>query len=181
MAAALCLLGVACSVSSGIDPVTTTSVATPSPTTTTAVPTPDAPSLSTLTPSGVPPQLAQLDIREVAVGDRTMRLAIADSSDLRETGLMGVTDLGDLDGMLFVWDRDTDGEFWMKNTIIPLDIVWFDADGLPVGRRSMVPCEADPCPTYGPGGGTAYRYAIEANPGDLAWVTADMVLNLERP
>ncbi len=108
-----------------------------------------------------------------------MRLAIADSPGLRATGLMGVTDLGDLDGMLFYWRHDAAGGFWMKNTLIPLDIVWFSIDGLPVGRASMVPCESDPCPSYSPGDGADYRYAIEANPGDLDWITDQTVLTYE--
>lgn len=105
-----------------------------------------------------------------------MRLAIADSPSLRATGLMGVSDLGDLDGMLFYWRHNAEGGFWMKNTLIPLDIVWFNMDGLPVGRASMVPCESDPCPSYSPGDGLEYRYAIEANPGDLDWVTDDTTI-----
>jgi uncharacterized membrane protein (UPF0127 family) len=119
----------------------------------------------------IPPQLEDSEFREVSVGDRELLLAIADSPGLRATGLMGVEDLGDLDGMLFFWRHEALGGFWMKDTLIPLDIVWFDADGAMVGRASMVPCTATPCPRYEPDGDADYRYAIEANPGDLDWVT----------
>ncbi len=119
----------------------------------------------------IPPQLVDSELRDVLVGDRELLLAIADSPGLRATGLMGVEDLGDLDGMLFYWRHEASGGFWMKDTLIPLDIVWFDVEGAMVGRASMVPCTTDPCRTYEPGGDVDYRYAIEANPGDLDWVT----------
>ena len=89
---------------------------------------------------------------------------------------MGVTDLGGLDGMLFVFPVDSDGGFWMKNTLIPLDIVFFTADGGFVDALTMAPCTEDPCPTYRPGG--SYRYALEAPAGDLAFVTPTSRLEL---
>ena len=121
----------------------------------------------------IPPQLEDSELREVAVGDMELLLAIADSPGLRATGLMGVEDLGDLDGMLFFWRHEASSGFWMKDTLIPLDIVWFDESGAFVGRASMVPCSESPCLRYVPGEGIDYRYAIEANPGDLDWVTED--------
>ena len=129
---------------------------------------------TTVVPSAelqIPPQLEDSELREVSVGERELRLAIADSPGLRATGLMGVEDLGDLDGMLFFWRHEASNGFWMKDTLIPLDIVWFDQSGAFVGRASMVPCITSTCPTYDPGEGIDYRYAIEANPGDLDWVT----------
>ena len=134
---------------------------------------------STSTAAGsieVPSQLEGFAIADVAVGDRMLLLAIADSPDLRGQGLMGVTSLGDLDGMLFYWRHEASGGFWMKDTVIPLDIVWFLADGSFAGRASMVPCTADPCPTYSPGPGIDYRYAIEAPPGQLDWVDESTVI-----
>jgi hypothetical protein len=89
---------------------------------------------------------------------------------------MGVTDLGGLDGMLFVFQADSEGGFWMKNTLIPLDIAFFTADGGFVDALTMVPCVEDPCPTYRPDG--SYRYALEAPAGGLAFVTPTARLEL---
>lgn len=118
----------------------------------------------------VPEQLADHDLDMVVVGDRILLLAIADSPALRAEGLKQVTDLGDLDGMLFYWRHEASGTFWMKDTVIPLDIVWFNEDGTYAGRASMQPCTDDPCLEYSPDGDPDYRFAIEARPGDLDWV-----------
>ena len=123
----------------------------------------------------LPPQIADLDVQSVQVGDRMMLLAIADNPGLRRQGLMGVTDLGDLDGMLFFWRHDGDS-FWMKDTLIPLDIVWFNEDGTYKDRASMVPCTQDPCPRYQPADGLDFRFAIEAPTGALDWVGATTVI-----
>lgn len=136
----------------------------------TSVPTTVAAPATTSETLDVPEELADSDIDVVVVGDRTLLLAIADTPALRASGLMGVTDLGDLDGMLFYWRHEANGGFWMKDTVIPLDIVWFLEDGSYAGRASMVPCTDDPCPTYSPEGDPDYRYAIEARPGALDWV-----------
>lgn len=61
--------------------------------------------------------------------------------------------------MLFVFTRDTKGAFWMKNTRVPLRIVFFDASGKRVRQLTMTPCREDPCPLYFPG--RWYRFALE--------------------
>jgi uncharacterized membrane protein (UPF0127 family) len=127
----------------------------------------------------IPAQLTDHDLDLVVVGDRVLLLAIADSPVLRAQGLMGVEDLGDLDGMLFYWRHEASGGFWMKDTPIPLDIVWFNEDGSYAGRDSMTPCTAasdDDCPTYTPEGDPDFRFAIEARVGDLDWVDESTVI-----
>jgi uncharacterized protein len=63
------------------------------------------------------------------------------------------------DGMLFVFPEAASGGFWMKNTLVPLTIVFFDSRGKRVRRMSMVPCRRDPCAIYDPG--RSYRFALE--------------------
>jgi hypothetical protein len=119
--------------------------------------------------SDEPTGLDGFETSTITVDGRELIVAVAETPDQRSQGLMGVTDLGGLDGMLFVFQADSDGGFWMKNTLIPLDIVFFTADGGFVDALTMVPCVEDPCPTYRPDG--SYRYALEALTGDLAFVT----------
>jgi hypothetical protein len=113
---------------------------------------------------------------EISLDGRIWTVALADSSELRQQGLMFVEDLGDLNGMLFVFEQERTGAFWMKNTLIALDIVFFDDDGAFVGGLSMVPCEADPCPLYDVG--LPYRFALEAPAGDLVDLPDDARLDL---
>jgi uncharacterized membrane protein (UPF0127 family) len=86
----------------------------------------------------------------------------------RETGLMGRRDLGGYIGMAFVFPAAVTERFWMKDTLIPLDVAWFAADGRFVGEASMSPCPASTvsCPTYGPG--FSYTLALEVPRGGLA-------------
>lgn len=90
-------------------------------------------------------------------------LLVADDADERGRGLMFVTDpaLGGYDGMVFAYPEPVSGEFWMRDTRLPLTVTFVAADGRPVGTRTMEPCpdEAVSCPTYGPDG--PYRWAIE--------------------
>jgi len=68
------------------------------------------------------------------------------------------------DGMLFVFRAATAGGFWMKNTRVPLTIVFFDSRGKQVRKLVMTPCRADPCRVYDPG--RMYRYALELPEAD---------------
>ena len=68
------------------------------------------------------------------------------------------------DGMLFVFARATSGGFWMKNTLVPLTIVFFDTSGKQVRKLSMTPCRTASCKVYDPG--KMYRFALELRASD---------------
>jgi uncharacterized membrane protein (UPF0127 family) len=68
-------------------------------------------------------------------------------------GLMFRESLRPRAGMLFLFSQEPaiPHHFWMKNTMIPLDIIWIDANGKVVFvAANTPPCKADPCPMYGP-------------------------------
>ena len=75
-------------------------------------------------------------------------LWVAATGDQRARGLMYVTDLGGPDGMMFRYDSPHTSAFWMKNTVMPLSIAFFDQGGAYLDAFDMAPCSADPCPLY---------------------------------
>lgn len=91
-------------------------------------------------------------------------LLIADDNSERSYGLMYRPHMREELGMVFRWDADTSGGFWMKNTLIPLSIAFFDADGVILDILDMDPCTEDPCQIYDPDAQT-YRGALEVNQG----------------
>jgi uncharacterized protein len=93
----------------------------------------------------------------------SLRVEVADNDARREQGLMFRRRLAARTGMAFVWRRDVDGAFWMKNTQIPLSIAFYDARGRIVRILDLAPCTADPCPVYDPK--ATYRGALEVNRG----------------
>ena len=99
-------------------------------------------------------------------------LEVAVSEEEREMGLMFRDSLPPDAGMLFLFDRDGIWPFWMKNTFIPLDLIWLDDGGRVVEIKANVqPCYRDPCPSYKPkavasavlevNGGAAARHGVE--------------------
>ena len=91
---------------------------------------------------------------------------LADTPEQHARGLMDRTDLGKYDGMLFRFDAETSGAFYMKDTLLPLSIAWFDTRGLFVSAADMEPCPDDVgCPTYS--AAAPYRYALEVPKGGL--------------
>jgi len=138
-----------------------------------------APSTTTVPPLAptTTPMLPGFDTTTISIDDREMVVAVADTQETRSQGLMGVTELGGLDGMLFVFEADSEGGFWMKDTLIPLDIAFFTFDRIFVDKLTMVPCTTDDCPLYHATG--RYRYAIEAPEGDLGFVTEASMLRID--
>ena len=92
-----------------------------------------------------------------------MPVWVADTPALRQRGLMGRESLPPGAGMVFVFEADSSGGFWMKDTLIPLSIAFIDSSGEIVDMLDMEPCTADPCPVYTPD--AIYLYALEANLG----------------
>jgi len=80
-----------------------------------------------------------------------LRLELAQTPQEVADGLMYRPSLPADRGMLFVFPEERYPSFWMKNTLIPLDLVFLDSAGVVVDVvENAPPCAADPCPTYSP-------------------------------
>jgi len=105
---------------------------------------------------------------QISLAEQCLDVIVADETSERSQGLRGVESLAGFDGMLFVNPTDVESRFTMSTVIIPLDVGWYDADGVPVGTAEMDPCPTGTdaeCPTYGPD--ERYRYALETMSGGL--------------
>lgn len=79
-------------------------------------------------------------------------------------GLMRRARLDRNSGMLFVFQNSAPHSFWMKNTLIPLDMIWIDQTRKIIHIESHVPpCQSDPCPIYTPP--ASALYVLEVNGG----------------
>lgn len=105
-----------------------------------------------------------------------VKAEVADTAQSRERGLMYRTSLDAFSGMLFVFSNEAPQSFWMKNTTIPLDIIFADRDGIVVGLAAMAPCTADPCPKYS--SGVPVQYALEVPQGFIARHGVDEIWQL---
>ena len=107
-----------------------------------------------------------------AQGVRRFRVRIADDPAERERGLMFVSVLPEDEGMLFDFKEPSPRAFWMKNTLIPLDIIFIGADGRIINiAENTTPYSLEPVPSAGPalavleiGGGLSAELGIK--PGD---------------
>jgi uncharacterized membrane protein (UPF0127 family) len=91
-------------------------------------------------------------------------IELAEDDASREHGLMDRPEMAADHGMLFVFQDDIPRAFWMKNTKIPLDMMFFDAERHLVSvQHDVPPCTADPCPPYS--SGAPARYVLELNAG----------------
>ncbi|MGH3058284.1 MAG: DUF192 domain-containing protein, partial [Gaiellaceae bacterium] len=84
-------------------------------------------------------------------GEVEVAVEVADDDEERQVGLMNRESLPADAGMIFLFEEDASGGFWMKDTLIPLSIAFADAGGTIVRILDMEPCEADPCQIYDPG------------------------------
>jgi uncharacterized protein len=96
-----------------------------------------------------------------ASGTQRFSIEIADSEAERELGLMHREAMPSAAGMLFVYEKPTHAFFWMKDTLIPLDMIF--ADG--AGRVTRVHSNAVPQDLTAIDGGADVRYVLEINAG----------------
>jgi uncharacterized membrane protein (UPF0127 family) len=98
---------------------------------------------------------------------------LAATSGRRSRGLMGVGSLGEVAGMVFEWPETSVGSFWMKDTLISLEVAFIDTEGVVFAIFEMEPCAAEPCPTYKPE--TPYHLAFEWPAGALEVEVGDVI------
>lgn len=88
-------------------------------------------------------------------------IEIAENSAERNKGLMYRPYLPDSVGMLFIFEEAKDQAFWMKNTIIPLDIIYLGSDKKIISiSRNTKPYSEESIPSFGPA-----QYVLEVNAG----------------
>jgi len=92
-----------------------------------------------------------------------VNVEIADTPERRQRGLMFREALAEEQGMVFIFERTGFYPFWMKNTLIPLDMIWLDANRRIVTvAHSVPPCKQDPCPSYPPTADALYVVEVRS-------------------
>jgi hypothetical protein len=108
-----------------------------------------------------------LPVVDVRSGEVTLRMAVAADETAREFGLMCVTRLRPQAGMIFVFDDDGPQAFWMKRTLVPLDMVWVASDGTVRSVASGVPAATLQTPDDQVARRTGVgRYVLELHAGE---------------
>lgn len=102
--------------------------------------------------------LLTVRLTDPAGGTTDIPVEVALTPSEQQRGLMGRSTVAT--GMLFVFTDEQQRAFWMKNTLVPLDIAYFAASGAWVSSARMEPCVADPCPTYLSAGPAMYALEL---------------------
>jgi len=117
-------------------------------------------------------------ITQVCFNDECIKVDVAVTHEERAKGLQFRKSMERNEGMLFIFSSSIRQSFWMKNTFIPLDIIWMD------GRKRIVfiipnilPCETEQCSVYTPDADA--KYVLEVNAGvttELGLVVGDQAV-----
>lgn len=92
-----------------------------------------------------------------------VKVEIADDNEEREKGLMFREKLNENEGMLFVFEDESYRAFWMKNTLIPLDMIFINGNFEIVDIKNANPCREGQCVLYKPS--KPAKYVLEAGAG----------------
>ncbi|MGL5873860.1 MAG: DUF192 domain-containing protein [Xenococcaceae cyanobacterium] len=84
------------------------------------------------------------------MGGETIELEVAQTPQQQALGLMYRKSLADNRGMLFSFEEARIAQFWMKNCLIPLDMIFLKEGKIVEIVANAPPCQSNPCPVYGP-------------------------------
>ncbi len=97
----------------------------------------------------------------IYINNNEIKVEIADTQLEQQQGLMNREYLEEDSGMLFIFTEEEEKSFWMKNTLIPLDIIFIGEDYLINDIYSVSPCETDECELFS----ADAMYVLEVNKG----------------
>ncbi len=110
----------------------------------------------------------------ITIGGQTFETELADTPEKRIQGLMSRSSLDKNKGMLFSFEKEGFHAIWMKNTLLPLDIIWISKDQRVVDVQSLSPCTEDPCPSFRPR--SPAKFILEVNKGSFLGQIGNYVL-----
>ena len=114
----------------------------------------------------ISPSTPQNSTNAVCINGHCFYVELARTQAEIERGLMGRKELDKNKGMLFVFDKEGIFPFWMKNTLIPLDIIWADSQGKVVYiKENAQPCKTLICPSEVPA--AMAKYVLEISAGTV--------------
>ena len=100
---------------------------------------------------------------EVCFKERCVKVELAITEMERAKGLQGREELAEDRGMFFEFEQSGVYRFWMSKTLIPLDIIWLDENLKVVYfQENVLPCQKDPCPTYGSDDESLYVLEVQS-------------------
>ena len=95
-------------------------------------------------------QAQQLPVTaKVSIGEEEIELEVTQTPEQQQLGLMYRNYLPENRGMLFSFSPPRRVRFWMKNVIIPLDMIFLKDGKIKAIEANVPPCSADPCSLYG--------------------------------
>ena len=112
-------------------------------------------------------QMLPISAQTQIKGERIM-LEVARTPQQQQIGLMYRTSLPDDRGMLFSFDPPQPARFWMKNTLIELDMIFLQNGQVKAIAQNVPPCTTPTCPTYGPSQEILIDQVIELRGGRAA-------------
>jgi uncharacterized protein len=115
---------------------------------------------------------------EVCINENCFQVEIAETPSEKQQGLMFRKSLDEDKGMLFVYEEDGYYSFWMKNTLIPLDIIWINQTMDIIYFVSAVPCNEEICVSYLPN--EKAKYVLEINTGIIKDFSGKVSINLAK-
>jgi uncharacterized membrane protein (UPF0127 family) len=104
------------------------------------------------------------DFKDVCFDSGCIKVEVVQTPEDRGRGLQNRQSMGKDEGMLFIFPRAQHQSFWMKDTLIPLDMIWIDHHKKIVFIiHNALPCVTEQCPVYTPD--AAANYVLEVNAG----------------
>lgn len=107
------------------------------------------------------------DKTKINIKENIYTLIVSRTDEDKARGLMNVSYMKSNEGMIFIYENEVKYGFWMKNCLIPLDMIFINKDGKVVDiNKNALPCKENiVCPTYYPD--FNYKYVIELNSGQI--------------